>query len=618
MSVKGLRSPAGKEPKSESLFFNRRSHQEFSSADGKRGTTCAVIHAETCSSRETRFSPSGRTGYLDKPVIGQLAGSFTRPYCIVQQARCGGPMIPRSSTLVLAFFLWSAALFHSAQSQEQSAPQTPPDQSTYAFHTNTRVVLTDVTVTDTNGNPVHGLPQSVFRVFDNKEPQVVASFEEHAGIPAATIQSASTAGVYSNDYLLHLPPVLNIVLIDIVNIDMADQMYLNYELTRFLNEQPEGQPLAIYLRAGSGCFLVQNFTSDRKLRLDALHKAIPRFPPLGREYLTDFDTLHQIAASLSQLPGRKNVLWFSGGSTHILLPDAIPVQNDAAWRDLYDELDQERIAVYPIDARGLIFGGIELAAQHLAMNYVGQATGGQAFYNNNGLKEITEHLLDADGSFYTLTYSPRNLDFDNKWHKVRVEVEGASYHLSYRSGYFADGSVREKDQTTGPRTRLLRNGEKLQVSELRDRPIIFRASVLPASDPAVANLDEGSGSLPLPPPQKGSVPFLIRYTVPIYAVTIRVIDGKHKITLGVAAIGLDRDGSTVEHKAEQLTMTLPEDILRRSPDLPVTVDQQINLSEDDKFLHLGIWDAVNGRFGNIEIPIEVPKKGKQPEANSHN
>jgi hypothetical protein len=197
-------------------------------------------------------------------------------------------------------------------------------------------------------------------------------------------------------------------------------------------------------------------------------------------------------------------------------------------------------------------------------------------------------------------------------------VDGASYHLNYRSGYFADGSVGEKDQTDRPRTRLLSNGEKLQVSELRDRPIIFRASVVPASDPAVANLNKASGSLPLPQAKKGSVPFLIHYTVPMYALTMRVVDGKHKIVLGVAAIGLDRDGSTVEHKAEQITMTLPEDILRRSPDLPVTLDQRINLSEDDKFLHLGIWDVVNGRFGNIEIPIEVPKPGKQSEATSHN
>ena len=232
-------------------------------------------------------------------------------------------MIPRSSALVLALFVWPGALFHPAQSQEQSAAQTPPDQPTYSFHTDTHVVLTDVTVTDASGNPVHGLLQSLFRILDNKQPQVIASFEEHASIPAATIQSASTAGVYSNDYLLHLPPVLNIVLIDIVNMQMADQMYLNYELTKFLNDRPAEQPLAIYLRAGSSCFLVQSFTSDRKLLLDAVHKAIPRFPPHGREYLADFDTLHQIAASLRQLPGRKNVLWFSGGSTSFLIPNDI-------------------------------------------------------------------------------------------------------------------------------------------------------------------------------------------------------------------------------------------------------------------------------------------------------
>jgi hypothetical protein len=259
-----------------------------------------------------------------------------------------------------------------------------------------------------------------------------------------------------------------------------------------------------------------------------------------------------------------------------------------------------------------------LANQHMAMDDVARATGGKAFYNNNGLKEITEHLLESDTSFYTLTYSPHDLHFDNKWHKVSVEVDGASYHLSYRSGYFADGSVRERDQSDRPRTRLLRNGEKLPVSELRDRPLIFRASVLPASDPAAANLDESSGSLPWPPPQKGSIPFLIHYTVPVYALTMRVVDGKHKVALGVAAVGLDREGSVVEHKAERITMTLPEDILSRSPDLPVTAYQRIYLSKDDKFLHLGLWDAASGRFGNIDIPLETPRPGQRTDATSHN
>jgi len=515
-------------------------------------------------------------------------------------------MIPRSWTLVLSLFGWPGALWHPTQSAAQSAP----GQSTYAFQTGTRAVLTDVTVIDAKGNPVHGLPQAAFRVLDNKQPQVIASFEEHSGKVAATIPSASAAGVYSNDFLLHLPPVLNIVLIDIANLELADQMYLNDELTRFLNEQPEGKVLAIYLRAGSGCFLVQNFTSDRKLLLDAVRKAIPRFPPLGREYLTDATLFYQIVGSLNQLPGRKNVLWFSGGSTLFLNSNVIVVQNDAAWRGLYDALDQERIAVYPIDARGLITRPQQdVAMQHNAMDEVARSTGGRAFYNNNGLKEITEHLLDTDGSFYTLTYSPRNLRFDNKWHKVRVEVDGASYHLSYRSGYFADGSVREKDQTTSPRTHLLENGEKLEVSELRDRPIIFQASVLSASDPAVVNLDKASRPLPSPPRKKGSVRFLIHYRVPIDGLAVRPVNGKHQIVLGVAAFALSREGSRVEHKVERVTVTLPEDVNRRSPD-PIGVDQQMDLSKNDKFLHLGVWDTVSGRFGTIEIPLEVPKPGK--------
>lgn len=532
-------------------------------------------------------------------------------------------MISRRSTLVLAVAVSCAPVLFSLRTQAQPAPQTPPNQSTYTFHANTRAVLTDVTVTDKNGNPVHGLPQSAFRIFDNKQPQVIASFEEHAGIPAAIILPKDTPGVYSNDYLLHLPPVLNVVLIDIVRLDMADQMYLNYELTKFLNEQPEGQPLAIYLRAGSGCFLVQNFTSDRKLLLDAVHKVIPRFPPMGSEYLTDLETLQQIAVALSELPGRKNVLWFSGGSgVHTLIPDAMSLQNDAGWRDLYDELDQERIAIYPIDARGLqvIFGQAVMAVgmEHIIMNEQAQATGGQAFYNDNGLKEATEHFLSTDTSFYTLTYSPPNLHFDNKWHKIRVAVDGPRYNLSYRRGYFADGSLRDTDEPPKSRTRLLANGEKLEIREPNNHPIIFQARVLPASDPSLARLDRPSGSLPPLPAKKGAAPFSIRYTVPIDALTVKQVDGKHQVVFGVAVIALNRDGSLEERDARQVTMTFKEDVFRHDPNLPIILDQQLNLAKGDQFLSLGVWDTATGRAGSIQIPLEVPKPPRHQQAAGQN
>lgn len=47
MSVKGIGSPVGKSQNRESLFFDRRSHQESPSANGKRGTTYALTYAET-------------------------------------------------------------------------------------------------------------------------------------------------------------------------------------------------------------------------------------------------------------------------------------------------------------------------------------------------------------------------------------------------------------------------------------------------------------------------------------------------------------------------------------------------------------------------------------------
>lgn len=519
-------------------------------------------------------------------------------------------LISRSFTLVQAAVLSLAPCFSNAQTQ-----QTP-----YTFHADTNVVLTDVTVTDARGNPVHGLPESAFHIFDNNHEQAIGSFEEHVTAPASSApfeEASSTAGVYSNDYLLHLPPVLNILLIDLAHLGMADQMYLNYELTKFLKERPQSQPLAIYLRTDAGVFLVQNFTSDRKLLLDGIHKAIPRFPPLNPVYLTDFEALRQVALDLNALPGRKNVLWFSEGPTFDLMPNGARFQNDGDWRNLYDELNQERIAIYPIDARGLSGGGTsgptmqninaEKATQHLMMSDEARATGGEAFYNSNGFTEIAEHLLDTDGSFYTITYSPHDLRFDNKWHKVRVAVDGGSYHLSYRSGYFADGSLQSNGEKPRTRTRLLSNGEKLEVIEQSNQPIIFQASVLPASDPVRATMGPPSGRLTAPQPMKGAVPYSVRYTLPIDAFSVKSVDGKREVILDVVAIARSYDGTPVMRGGNRVTLIFKEDAMLKNPHQPVTLDQPLNLAKSDQYLDLGIWDSVSRRFGTIEIPIEVPK-----------
>jgi VWFA-related protein len=481
----------------------------------------------------------------------------------------------------------------------------------------------DVTVTDKGGNPVHGLPESAFRIFDNKQPQAIASFEEHSGTPAAvTMEPAAAKGVFSNDYLLHPPPALNVVLFDISNLEVADQMYLYYELKKFFTEQAVGQPVAIYLRDGNSCFLVQDFTTDRALLLTALQRAIPRIRP-DNTYLTDIDTLNQIAGHLSQLPGRKNVLWFNGGSAFHLSDNfelAIPGNPDA-WRDLYDELEQARIAIYPIDARGLMNISLHLSsllwAQWGLMNETARATGGQAFYNSNGLMEITNHLLSSDSSFYTLTYSPHDFQFDNQWHKVRVALNEKGYQLSYRRGYFADGNTGSsgQPQKTTARTRLLPGSEKVELTAMRSEPIIFQARVLPSSDPAVISATKRTTSVPAPPPSKGAVPFSVRYSLPANALAQRTIDGKQEVTFRVTAIVIDRYGRAIDSRAEQVTIALNEAAIRNHPDAPLTFDQRLNLKKDDEYLYLAVWDVTSGRLGTLQVPVDVPKPDKQVHAN---
>ncbi|HTD56603.1 MAG TPA: VWA domain-containing protein [Silvibacterium sp.] len=538
---------------------------------------------------------------------------------------------------VLLFYGFQAPARTHAQS-ENPAPQNKP----YTIEANSRVVLTDVTVTNRKGNPVRGLPESAFRIFDNDKLQTVTSFEEHTGIGAVTDDTAAIRpGVYSDDYLLHLPPVLSVVLIDIANLEITDQMYLYYELTRFFKERGTTQPLAMYLRAGNGCFLVQNFTRDRESLLKALRRAIPRIPPTGPEYLSDIDTLGQIADHLRQLPGRKNVLWFSGGSTLYLHEDATlfqgaaldldaashgdatlltsPEQHDdpAQWRKIYDDLEQERIAVYPIDARGLTTNmGLTRTetqwAQQAMMIETARSTGGQAFYNSNGLTEITQEILGSDTSFYTLTYSPRDFHFDNQWHRVRIALNIKDYELSYRHGYFADRTAVESGQLqkTRPRMPLLPDGEQVQLPDIRRAPIIFQARVLPASDPDVTSAPPLRVTIQAPPPDTGAVPYSIRYVVPVNELTPQTVDGKPQATLGIAAILLNHDGRPDGSNADRVTMTLDNAEIQAHPDFAIALDQRLNLKHDDKYLYLAVWDMTSGRLGTLQVPLDVPKPGK--------
>jgi VWFA-related protein len=512
--------------------------------------------------------------------------------------------------LCVALLMLDAHLPASAQAGAGSGAQPQ-----YTLQANTRVVLTDVTVTDKQGNPVRGLKVSDFRILDNNKQQEIASFEEHRwDDTAAAPQPRSTAGTFSNDYLAHPPRVLNVVFLDLTNISIEDQMYLSYQLGKFFDALRPEEQIAVYARTGGASILLQGFTADRGLLRAAVRKIMPRFPPFGREYMNDFQTLRQIELYLGQIPGRKNVLWFSGGSALFLRPDASEFGVQSGWRFVYDELETQRIAIYPIDARGLtVATGPAMLAQHALMSNVAEATGGRAVYDYNGLALAAEQIVHNDGEYYTLTYSPHNFRYDNKWHKVRVNLPETNYTLSYRRGYFADGNNPVEQRSGRSRTRLLTNGETAKALPNRNAPIIFQASV---HQGAVVPSPGSTDSAPPERRPKGTAPFTVQYSLPLDAFEMAVVDGRSIVKCATAVIAFNNNGTMIAHHAQEVTFTLTGEAAAHPSGKSLPVDLEIDLSKGDVYLYVAAWDMASKRLGTLEIPyhVDAPKQSQNTPA----
>ncbi|HEX6464553.1 MAG TPA: VWA domain-containing protein, partial [Vicinamibacterales bacterium] len=178
-----------------------------------------------------------------------------------------------------------------------------------------------------------------------------------------------------------------------------------------------------------------------------------------------------IAQHLAGLPGRKSLIWVSDGIPLMIGFDEMPTpgapltnrdkrifspEMDAAVR----ALNNSGIAVYPVDARGLM-PPAEFSASNRAMPRtpptlasrnanvdtmleLASRTGGRAAYNTNDLAHAIRRAVDDGRVTYTLGYYPTDDTQDGKFHDVKVTVRRPGLDVRFRKGYF---SLRPTAQT---------------------------------------------------------------------------------------------------------------------------------------------------------------------------
>jgi hypothetical protein len=369
------------------------------------------------------------------------------------------------------------------------------------------------------------------------------------------------------------------------------------------------------------------------------------------------DAMQQLARYLSAIPGRKNVIWFSGSFPSLIPPD--DSQGIQALRTTYSYTDEiretakmlsdARISVYPIDARGLTLPNVysaanaiptgskytmgpvppsapvinkerdEIVRDQATMQQIAQDTGGKAFLDSNDFGDDVAEVIENGSSYYTIGFVPSRKAFDGRFHKFKVHLDDASYKLAYRSGYFADPPDQFSKHHPGEANLMLAvsgHGAPLATQ------ISFVARVLPANDPLLQGAVLTKGPI-------GSLAATVKVPVHRYVVDLvldlhgfvldTTTDGKHVANIELALVAYDDEGTRLNYLEHGFQMAMTADRYPKLMTTGVPIRAEFDLPEGQGSLRIAIHDLSGGRAGSLEVPVKVtssqgniPIESKEP------
>jgi VWFA-related protein len=362
-----------------------------------------------------------------------------------------------------------------------------PQEPALTIRTESRLVQMTVVVQDGKGKPVTGLSKDDFTVTDEGKPQTISVFEAYDGaqvLPAATLP----AGHFSNrlEYRGGAPSAATVLLIDLINSPPGYWGRAKPHLAKFLKQADARQRLAIYVLSRSGLRRIHDFSSvadslpngmsadmqafltsignpagaraavlgsgngwDAAAALVAWSEAVEGAYYTPMEGLQACEALSIMAQRLAGVSGRKNLVWVSTGFARIQGNSIGRISEafDRAARDL----SNASVAVYPVDARGILALTDQLVtaegyktvrftggptAQSITMSELASRTGGRLFRGEE-IDEAMPEVFSHARSFYTIGYYSSDTNADGKFRQVRVRVRRPGVKASHRIGYYS-------------------------------------------------------------------------------------------------------------------------------------------------------------------------------------
>src|ERR1700688_4269911 len=241
----------------------------------------------------------------------------------------------------------------------QSPQQNPTDsQSSVVIRKESRLVLVDTVVTDKKGQYVRDLKQNDFKVYEDNKEQAISTFS-----------TGSDSAIQASGQKRYL-----ILFFDNSTMQTPDQIQARNAANQFIAANSDGDHLMAVVDFGGALRIVQNFTANADLLRSAVagvksssvnpNANVPDVQPVtiastGLSSLSNAEAdfgarsvllaVRSLAKNLRTVPGRKMLVLFSGGF-------ALNPENQSELTATIDACNKSNVAIYPLDARGLIGG----------------------------------------------------------------------------------------------------------------------------------------------------------------------------------------------------------------------------------------------------------------------
>jgi VWFA-related protein len=350
-------------------------------------------------------------------------------------------------------------------------------------------------------------------------------------------------------------------------------------------------------------------------------RAIEGFEVLerGQQGFATTDALLAVINAMGRLPRRKALIFFSEGV-------AIPTVVQAQFRSVISAANRANVSIYAVDSAGLRAqsANAEAARQLAALGARRIATAGSPFDGNGpmtrdmernedlmnlnpegGLSELASGTgglfisstnnpgarlrnVDEDlNTYYLLSYSPKNQDFNGQFRQINVKVNRSGLEVQARKGYYA-------------------------LDTSYDTPVLHYEA------PALALL--GSKSAPPPkafdsrvaafsfnaPGKSGLVPVMVE--VPSDSVNFVVNKEKKQYATNFSVVVLVRDESrrVVRKLSNQYILGGPLDKLEAAKRGSILFYRETQLDPGRYTVSSIVYDATNQRASADESALEVP------------